>query len=471
MGIAQYEFDMSFPADGWVEQDPEVLWETTLQAGRDALSSSGLHARDIACIGITNQRETTLVWDAQPQACVHNAIVWQDRRTAEFCEAMRGDQIGAEAAEAFVRRTTGLLIDPYFSGTKLAWILKSAPGLPASTKHLKFGTVDTFLIDRLTNGQVHATDATNASRTLLFDIHAQTYSQAMLDYLGIPLHMLPEVRDSAGDFGIADAKWFGAPIPITGVAGDQQAALVGQACFEPGMSKSTYGTGCFVMTHTGGEPVASDNQLLTTVAYRVNGQVAYALEGSIFVAGVAIKWLRDQLGLIDTAEETQAAFEQTGGDTSGVYLVPAFTGLGAPYWNPRARGLLAGLTLDTTREQIITAFLQGVVYQTDELLSAMTADGAPVDTLRVDGGMVTNDALCQYLSDILVLPVERPEDVETTAKGSALLAGVGAGIYADVSAAANSWQLQQRFTSQMPDETREIRKREFAAASRRANLD
>lgn len=468
LSVAQHEFDMHFPADGWVEQDPEVLWQTTLQAGRDAIAQAAIEPQQIACIGITNQRETTLLWDALSQQPLHNAIVWQDRRTAAVCETLRGAQIEGHPAPAVIRQQTGLVIDPYFSGTKLAWLLEHVDSVQRDNPDLRFGTVDTFLIDRLTCGQAHVTDASNASRTMLYDINKQAYSQPLLDYFDIPAHILPQVQDSAGHFGIADAQWFGAPIPITGVAGDQQAALVGQACFEPGMSKSTYGTGCFVMTNTGTHAVQSNHQLLTTVAYRINGQVTYALEGSLFIAGVALKWLRDNLRLIDDVAETQAAYERTAGDTGGVYLVPGFTGLGAPHWNPQVRGMLSGLSLDTTRDQVITAFLQGVVYQTDELLTAMAADGAAVERLRVDGGMVVNDALCQYLSDILDIPVERPRDVETTALGAALLAGVGQGLYQDLAAAAQSWQLQAQFSPALDDAIRQERKAAFHVATRQA---
>ncbi|MEM7098099.1 MAG: glycerol kinase GlpK [Pseudomonadota bacterium] len=471
---AQHMFDMTFPHDGWVEQDPEVLWQTTLASGRDAIARAGIQADQIACIGITNQRETTLLWDSASGECLYNAIVWQDRRTAAACEQIRQTHIGDRSAADVFRQVTGLVVDPYFSGTKLAWLLDNVPDARARAQKsgttLRFGTVDTFLIDRLTKGEVHATDATNASRTALFDIHQQRWSEQMLDLLNIPGSILPQVRDCAGSFGNADPAWFGAPIPITGVAGDQQAALVGQACFAPGMSKSTYGTGCFVMTNTGANAIASNNQLLTTIAYQLGGQATYALEGSLFVAGVAIKWLRDQLGLIDDVRETQAAFDRTGGDSGGVCLVPGFTGLGAPHWNPDARGVLSGLTLDSTRDQVITAFLQGIVYQSEELLTAMAGDGAAVARLRVDGGMVVNDALCQYLADILNVVVERPVDVETTALGAALLAGVGHGIYRDLEHASGSWRLEQSFESSMSEAIRSQRKAQFARATRQANL-
>ncbi|MGE0624689.1 MAG: glycerol kinase GlpK [Pseudomonadales bacterium] len=452
LSAVAHEFDMSFPADGWVEQEPEVLWRTSLAAGRDALDAAGLAGKDVAAIGITNQRETTLVWDRDTGRCLHPAIVWQDRRTADRCAAMVADGLTSEVA-----RTTGLVIDPYFSGTKLAWLLDSLPEAKrlAEKGSLCFGTVDSYLIWRLTKGAAHVTDATNASRTLLFDIHRQAWAPALLDYLSVPESVLPEVRDSAGEFGVADPEWFGAPIPILGVAGDQQAALIGQACVEPGMVKSTYGTGCFLMTNTGTTPVSSGHKLLTTVAYRLDGQPTYALEGSIFSAGVAVKWLRDQLGLITEAAETEAAARRVNGDAQGVYLVPAFTGLGAPHWAPAARGLFTGMTLDTRRDHLITATLASVAYQTAELIEAITADGAAVGRLRVDGGMVVNDWLCQFLADVIERPVERPVNVETTALGAAVLAALGGGTLSGIGEAERIWGLEREFAPTMDDTRRE----------------
>jgi len=452
LGIAQRPFDMAFPKSGWVEQDPEVLWQTTLEAGRAALAAAGLEAAEVDAIGITNQRETTLVWDRATGECVHPAIVWQDRRTADRCEAMRTDGL-----EGLVARTTGLVIDPYFSGTKLAWLLDEVGGVRgrAERGELAFGTVDSFLIWRLTGGAVHATDATNASRTLLFDIGRQDWCGELAEYLGVPRALLPEVRDSAGSFGVARAEWFGAEIPVFGVAGDQQAALVGQACFEPGMSKSTYGTGCFAMTNTGDRQLTSHHQLLTTVAYRVAGRTTYASEGSIFSAGVAVKWLRDKLGIIDSAAETEACARRCNGDTGGVYMVPAFTGLGAPHWNPEARGTVVGLTLDTSRDQLVTATLASVAYQTEELITAMAADGAPVARLRVDGGMVVNDWLCQFLADVISAPVERPRITETTALGAATLAALGAGLADGLDEAGRLWHLDREFRPEMREVTRQ----------------
>ena len=451
LGMGQRPFDMVFPADGWIEQAPEVLWQTTLEAGREAVANAGLSAADIDALGITNQRETTLVWDRQTGECLHNAIVWQDRRTAEQCENMRADGM-----QQSVARITGLVVDPYFSGTKLAWLLANVTDLKkrAESGELCFGTVDSFLIWRLTKGRRHVTDASNAARTMLFDIDTQRWSDELLAYLDVPAALLPEVLDCAADFGIADAEWFGAPIPILGVAGDQQAALIGQGCLRPGMTKSTYGTGCFVIANTGKRQLVSQHQLLTTVGYRMAGETTYALEGSIFVAGAAIKWLRDNLGLIGDAAESGRAAVRTGGDSGGVYVVPAFTGLGAPHWAPQARGLFMGLTLDTSRDQIVTATLQSVAFQTAELINAMEQDGAAVERLRIDGGMVTNDWLCQFLSDVLDLVVERPVITETTALGAAMLAAVGCGLVASLADAAALWSLEKEFSPHMPAERR-----------------
>ncbi|MYK28219.1 MAG: glycerol kinase GlpK [Gammaproteobacteria bacterium] len=441
VGIDQQAFDMEFPHDGWVEQDPEVLWWTTIEAARAAIASAGVTAHEISAIGITNQRETTLVWDRNSGECVHNAIVWQDRRTAEHCQRMAADGL----AES-VRAKTGLVLDPYFSGTKLAWLLDQVPGLRrrAAAGELCFGTVDSFLLWRLTGGRAHLTDATNASRTQLFDINQQRWDPELLDYFDIPEALLPEVCDSAHAFGTADAEWFGAPIPIAGMAGDQQAALIGQGCLAEGTCKSTYGTGCFVMTNTGAEPRPSGNGLLTTLAYRLQGQATYALEGSIFVAGLAVKWLRDQLGLVDDAAQTESLARSVDGDAQGVYFVPAFTGLGAPHWSPNARGTLTGLTSDTHSAHIVTAALQSVGFQTAELLDAMAADGAAVTRLGVDGGMVANDWLCQFLADVLDRPVNRPQTIETTALGAAMLAAAGPG--GDLGGVHQAWGQGHAFT-------------------------
>ncbi|MCP5182255.1 MAG: glycerol kinase GlpK [Pseudomonadales bacterium] len=442
VGRGQRTFDMTFPHSGWVEQEPDVLWDTTLSAARAALAQAGLEGRDIAAIGITNQRETTLVWERATGRPVYNAIVWQDRRTAERCNQLR-----AAGVEADVARQTGLLLDPYFSATKIGWILDSAPSLRARAEagELCFGTVDTYLIYRLTGGQRHVTDATNASRTLLFDIHRQCWSDTLLEEFGVPRAMLPDVLDCAATFGSTQPELFGAAIPITGVAGDQQAALIGQGCVHPGMLKSTYGTGCFVMANAGVTPPASAHRLLSTVAYRVDGVTTYALEGSIFVAGQAVKWLRDELKLITDPADTERHCQATGGDTGGVYLVPAFTGLGAPHWEPDARALLTGMTLDTGVDEVVTATVASVVYQTLDLLEAMARDGTRARSLRVDGGMVVNNWLCQFLADILAIDVQRPRVIETTVLGAAILAALGAGLFPSLDRATTLWHQETVF--------------------------
>ena len=448
---AQQEFTQHFPRDGWVEHDGEDIWDSTLAVCRQALRDGGLSAHDILAIGITNQRETTLLWDAASGELLHRAIVWQDRRTADYCA-----QLKADGWEEKVSEKTGLLIDPYFSATKLRWLLREVPGAMerAQRGELRFGTVDCFLLWRLSGGKVHRTDASNASRTLLFNIHTQQWDEELLKLFEIPASLLPEVLDCAADFGITEANLLGAAIPVLGMAGDQQAALIGQACFEPGMVKSTYGTGCFMIQNTGSTPVISKNRLLTTVGYRLNGQVTYAVEGSIFVAGAAVQWLRDGIKLISHARDTEAMAEQTG-DACGVYLVPAFTGLGAPYWDPKARGAIFGLTRDTGIKEIVTAGLQAVCYQTRDLLEAMRQDGAAEPSaLRVDGGMVENNWVMQFLADILGVPVERPEVTETTALGVAYLAGLQAGLYKDMASIAQHWHRQQRFDPRMADSHR-----------------
>jgi len=418
---------------------------------RQALAKAGLRAQDISAIGITNQRETTLLWDAESGKLLHKAIVWQDRRTADFCRDLK-----AAGHEPMVTERTGLIIDPYFSGTKLRWLLDNVPGARERAEQgtLRFGTVDSFLLWRLTGGKIHRTDASNASRTLMFNIHTQQWDPDMLALLDIPVSLLPEVMDCAADFGHTDAELLGASIPIAGMAGDQQAALIGQACFEPGMVKSTYGTGCFMVMNTGDTPVTSRNRLLTTVGYRLQGKTTYALEGSIFVAGAAVQWLRDGLKLIQHAGETEAMAEETG-DQCGVYLVPAFTGLGAPYWDPKARGAIFGLTRDTGIAEIVTAGLQSVCFQTRDLLDAMTADGADsTAALRVDGGMVVNNWVVQALANILGVPVERPEVTETTALGAAYLAGLQIGLYQNLEEIAEHWQCERAFAPAMAETKR-----------------
>jgi glycerol kinase len=448
VNIAQQEFEQFFPDDGWVEHDPEEIWETSVSTFKSVLDISKVDASDVMAIGITNQRETTLVWEAATGKVIHNAIVWQDRRTAAYCDALK-----EEGFENTIKEKTGLLLDPYFSGTKLKWILDSVPGARAKAENgeLLFGTVDTFLLWRLTNGKSFYTDATNASRTLLFNIHTQEWDEELLAKFDIPKSILPEVLDSSAKFGVCDATLFGAPIPITGIAGDQHCALFGQGCFESGMLKSTYGTGCFAVLNTGVKAIQSENKLLTTVAYRLNGEVTYALEGSIFVAGAAVQWLRDKMKLISHASETEAIAEKTG-DSKGVYLVPAFTGLGAPYWDADARGAIIGLTRDSGTEEIVVATLQSVCYQTRDLLQAMSDDGHSTKQLRVDGGMVANNWLSQCLADTLKIPVDRPVITETTALGACYFAALGVGLFNSIDDLKDKWQLEKKFTPQMEED-------------------
>jgi len=451
-GMAQQEFPQHFPRSGWVEHDPEDLWQTVLASMKGALSDAKLRATDIAAIGITNQRETTLIWDRETGRAVHNAIVWQDRRTADMCEKLRTD-----GAEPMVTAKTGLLLDPYFSGTKIAWILDHVEGARARAERgeLAFGTVDTFLIWRLTGGRVHATDITNASRTLLCNIDTGEWDDDLLKLLRVPRALLPAIGECRGEFGVAEKALLGAAIPLRGVAGDQQAATIGQACFSPGMLKSTYGTGCFAVLNTGSTRIASKNKLLTTIAYRIGGETAYAIEGSIFVAGAAVQWLRDSLHLIARAEES-GVLAAAADPEQMVYLVPAFTGLGAPWWDPNARGAIFGLTRNSGPREFARAALDAVCYQTLDLLEAMRADwqGASDTVLRVDGGMVASDWMLQRLADILNAPVDRPVILETTALGAAWLAGSGAGVWPDRDAFAKSWERDRHFQPVMDSATR-----------------
>ncbi len=462
---AQEEFPQAFPRSGWVEHDPSDIWSTVAATSRAVIEKAGITATDIAAIGITNQRETTLVWDRATGTPIYNAIVWQDRRTADTCAALR-----ASGHEPAIRAATGLLLDPYFSATKLAWILDHVEGARAraAAGQLLFGTVDSYLIWQLTGGRVHATDATNAARTMLYNIRTGAWDHDICRLFGIPPVMLPEVRDCAADFGLTRADLFGREIPILGVAGDQQAATVGQACFTPGMMKSTYGTGCFALMNTGSEMVPSQNRLLTTIAYQLDGKPTYALEGSIFIAGAVVQWLRDGLRLIRDAAETQGLAEQADPHQS-VYLVPAFTGLGAPYWDPDARGAIFGLTRNTGPAELARAALESVGYQTRDLMQAMAADmGAlPRATLRVDGGMTASDWTMQFLADILGAPVDRPKVRETTALGAAWLAGMRAGLYPDQAGFAKAWALERRFEPAMDDATRTARYAGWKDAVRR----
>lgn len=445
VALARREHAQHFPAAAWVEHEPEDLWRDTLAVVGEAVSRCG-GPEKLAALGITNQRETTVVWERESGRPIHRAIVWQDRRTAAECARLK-----AAGAEALVRERTGLLLDPYFSATKAAWILDHVAGARARAERgeLAFGTIDTFLLWRLTGGRVHATDVTNASRTLLFDIHRQCWDEELLRLLRVPRALLPEVRDSSALYGATEPALFGRALPICGIAGDQQAALIGQACFAPGMAKSTYGTGCFLLLNTGDTPVASTNRLLTTAAYRIGGRIAYAMEGSIFVAGAAVKWLRDGLKVIDSAAAT-AALAARVPDDHGVYLVPAFVGLGAPYWEPDARGVLCGLTFDVSPAHLARAALESVAYQTLDLTTAMARDGARrADEFRVDGGMAANDWFCQFLADILDARVERPVELETTALGAAFLAGLATGVWKDLESVASTWQKAAEFAPSM----------------------
>lgn len=458
--MAQRELPQHFPAPGLVEQEPEDIWQTILACACEVITAAGIGASDIAAIGITNQRETTLVWDRATGRPIHRAIVWQDRRTAKRCA-----ELAAEGHGPRVSAATGLLLDPYFSATKIACILDTVPGARARAERgeLAFGTVDSFLLHRLTGGRVHRTDATNAARTALFNIHEGRWDHALLDLFQVPAALLPEVCDSAADFGATASEWFGAPIPIRGVAGDQQAAMVGQACFAPGTIKSTYGTGCFALLNTGKQPVASRHRLLTTIAYQLGGERTYALEGSIFVAGAAVQWLRDGLGLIESAADS-GPLAATADVAQEVLLVPAFVGLGAPYWRPEVRGALFGLTRATGPAELARAALESVCFQTVDLMDAMHADwhadwqGAGAETvLRVDGGMAASDFTMQCLADLIGAPVDRPQCAETTVLGAAYLAGLENGFFPPPDVFASHWQRERRFEPQMPVEARQRR--------------
>ncbi|MCV2866619.1 glycerol kinase GlpK [Albidovulum sediminicola] len=455
VALAQEEFPQHYPAPGWVEHDPSDLWSSVAATARAAIEKAGRGAADIAAIGITNQRETTLIWDRATGEPIHNAIVWQDRRTADTCAALK-----AAGHEAMITARTGLLLDPYFSGTKVKWLLDNVPGARerSARGELAFGTVDSFLIWKLTGGRVHATDATNAARTMLFNIATNEWDAEICALLDVPMSLLPDVRDCAADFGVTRPDLFGQEIPILGVAGDQQAATVGQACFQPGMMKSTYGTGCFALLNTGADMVPSKNRLLTTIAYRFDGRTTYALEGSIFIAGAVVQWLRDGLKIIREAKETQALAEAADA-AQGVVLVPAFTGLGAPYWRPDCRGAVYGLTRNSGPAELARAALESVGYQTRDLLEAMRSDwGASAEgILRVDGGMTASDWAMQFLSDILGAPVDRPVVTETTALGAAYLAGLKAGICPPPEEFAKGWALERRFEPAMPEADRGAR--------------
>ncbi|ABS64312.1 glycerol kinase [Parvibaculum lavamentivorans DS-1] len=454
MRVRQKDLRQIFPQDGWVEHDAAEIWAATLEVCRGLLTA-GTTAGNVAAIGITNQRETTVLWERATGKPLHNAIVWQDRRTAQLCAKLK-----AEGKEPVVQAKTGLLLDPYFSGTKLAWLLDRVEGARERAKkgELCFGTIDSWLIFNLTGRKVHATDATNASRTLLFNIETQDWDDELLGWFDIPREILPEVKDCCADFGVTEKELFGIEIPVAGVAGDQQAATVGQACFEPGLIKSTYGTGCFAVVNTGERRVESRNRLLGTVAYRIGGKTTYALEGSIFMAGAIVQWLRDEMGLVAKSEDSEAMARDANPNSHAV-LVPAFTGLGAPYWEPDARAALFGMTRDTGAKEIVRAALESVSYQTRDLMDAMAADMKAAglkspQALRVDGGMVANNWFAQNLADILARPVERPEITETTALGAAYLAGMHVGFYGDMSDVAAHWRCERAFSPKMAEAER-----------------
>ncbi len=448
---AQRELRQIYPQPGWVEHDPDEVWSTQLEVAREAVAKAKVSPADIEALGLTNQRETTVVWDKTTGRPLYNAIVWQCRRTAAICDGLR-----AAGLADTVHERTGLVIDPYFSGTKLRWLLDNVPGLASKAKagRVAFGTVDSWLIWNLTGGKVHATDFSNASRTMLFSLKTMAWDEVLLSALAVPATVLPEPKPSSGFFGHTAPHLFGAAIPITGVAGDQQAALFGQACFEPGLGKNTYGTGCFMLLNTGGRPVYSSHGLLTTVAWGLGGEVTYALEGSVFVTGAAVQWLRDGLGIIRSAAETEELAASVP-DTGGVYLVPAFVGLGAPYWDPHARGTIVGITRGTIRAHLARATLEAIAYQTRDVLEAMTVDaGVFLKGLRVDGGAVVNNFLMQFQADTLGVPVERPVISETTATGAAYLAGLATGFWRSTREIAALWARDRIFTPAMPEEER-----------------
>ncbi len=463
ISTAQEEFTQHFPQSGWVEHNPKDLLSTTIDTCKSALNQKSINPKKIAAIGITNQRETTLVWDKNTGDPVYNAIVWQDRRTAPHCEKLRKD-----GHEKRVTEITGLLLDPYFSSTKLAWVLDNVEGVRARAEagNLLFGTVDSYLIWHLTGRQSHVTDATNAARTMLYDIRNGAWSTEMCDMLNIPIKMLPEVCDCAGDFGMTSPEFFGVAIPIKGVAGDQHAATLGQACFEPGMMKSTYGTGCFALLNTGDTMVKSHNRMLTTIGYQLDGKITYALEGSIFIAGAVVQWLRDGLKILAKASDS-GDLAKLSDNSQNLILVPAFTGLGAPYWNAECRGAVYGLTRNSGPAEFSRAALESVGFQTRDLLEAMMSDwqsGTQGGVLRVDGGMSASNWTMQFLSNILNAPVDRPEVLETTAMGAAWLAGMRVGLYPEQSEFAKSWSLEKRFQPDMDDESREQRYKDWKSA-------
>lgn len=465
VGKKAKEFKQIYPRPGWVEHDPEEIWQCQLSVLRDVIQETGVSAEEISSIGITNQRETVVVWDRHTGKPIYNAIVWQCRRTAPLC-----DELKQNGMEEIIHKKTGLLIDAYFSATKLCWILNQVPGARALAESgdIIAGTIDTWLIWNLTGGKVHATDYTNASRTMLFNINELCWDEELIDSLEIPESLLPEVKNSSGYFGSLDRKWLGEEIPITGVAGDQHAALLGQTCFEPGMVKNTYGTGCFMLMNTGDNKILSKNGLLTTIAWGIGGKVEYALEGSVFSAGATIQWLRDELGIIKTAAESED-FANKVSDTNGVYMVPAFTGLGAPYWDMYARGAIFGLTRGANKYHIVRAALESLAYQTRDVLEVMKEDsGIDLKELKVDGGAAANNFLMQFQADILDVPVLRPQNTETTAQGAAFLAGLESGMWSTKSEIMEIWTLDRRFTPCMEEKEREEKYRGWKRAAERS---
>jgi glycerol kinase len=464
VSVAQQEFRQIFPQAGWVEHDPEEIWATQLAVARQALERVGLTAADVAAIGITNQRETTVVWDRATGAPIHNAIVWQDRRTAGFCDELKASGLGPD-----IQRKTGLVIDAYFSGSKLRWILDHVPGARVRTERgeLAFGTIDTWLVWKLTGGALHVTDPSNASRTMLYDIVEGDWDNDLLQWLGVPRAVLPQVRGSSEVLGHTATGLFGAPIPIAGIAGDQQAALFGQQCFERGLAKNTYGTGCFMLMNVGRQAVVSKHQLLTTVAWRIGSKTDYALEGSVFVGGAVVQWLRDGLGVISHSGEVEALAASVP-DSGDVYLVPAFAGLGAPHWDQYARGLVVGITRGTTKAHLARAALEGIAFQVADVLDVMKTDsGIALDELRVDGGASANGLLMQFQADILGVPIARPKVIETTALGAAFLAGLAVGYWTSAAELSQAWQIDRRFEPRMSaDEVAARRKRWTKALDR-----
>ena len=464
---SQKEFTQYFPKSGWVEHDPEEIWRTTLKTLKDVINKAHKLKGEVVAIGITNQRETTVLWDKKTGKSIYKASVWQDRRTEDFCRKLR-----KQNKETMIFNKTGLLIDPYFSGTKIKWILDNVPlgKKLMRKKRLLFGTIDTFLIWRLTKGQVHATDATNASRTMIFNISTNLWDDTILKMLNIKKHILPKVKDCADDYGYTHPSFTKKSIPITGVVGDQQAATIGQCCFEAGSLKSTYGTGAFILMNTGTKKIYSKNRLLTTIGYRINGKTTYALEGSIFIAGAGVQWVRDRMKFVKKAQETEKIIKSLK-DNSGIYLVPAFTGLGAPYWNAYSRGVLSGITRDTGPKEIVRAVVESVAYQTSDLFEAMKQDGLRPKVVKVDGGMVMNDWFTQFLSNVINLKVLRPKVHETTALGAAFMAGLEIGVYKSLSEINKQWSLDKKFNPKIKNKDRNSILKGWKVAVKRALIN